>query len=217
MTSLRANSCRHLISNFQTALLPSFVPILLFRGEQLQRKSAHMPTLVYLSLGSNVGDRGRHLRAAIHRLGASGRLISVSSFYETEPVEFTSQAWFLNCAVELETDIEPGLLMSEILRIELEMGRKRSVKKGPREIDIDILLFGDQVINKPELTIPHPRMAQRRFVLEPLAEIAPEAIHPLQMRTIRELLGSVAPGPVVRRAAITDDQRPTTGDGSKEE
>jgi len=164
-----------------------------------------MPNLVYLSLGSNVGDRENHLRDAIGRLGSEGRIASVSSFYETEPVEFTDQAWFLNCAVALETTRTPGHLMTAVLHIEQEMGRRRTQKKGPRTIDIDILLFGDMVVDSPELTVPHPAMHQRRFVLEPLAEIAPEVGHPILKKTIRELLDTLHAGQAVRRVAKADD------------
>jgi 2-amino-4-hydroxy-6-hydroxymethyldihydropteridine diphosphokinase len=158
-----------------------------------------MPNLAYLSLGSNVGDREAQLRAAQARLTPLGRLVAVSSLYETEPVEFIEQPWFLNCVVALETGKTPPQLMAEILGIEEEMGRRRVQKKGPRVIDIDILLFGDIVINTENLTIPHPAMHQRRFVLEPLAEIAPEVLHPLFDKTIRELLDALPEGQAVRK------------------
>jgi 2-amino-4-hydroxy-6-hydroxymethyldihydropteridine diphosphokinase len=166
-----------------------------------------MRNLVYLSLGSNVGDRENHLRDAIRRLETAGHVISVSSFYETEPVEFTNQAWFLNCAVALQTTRTPEQLIVGLLHIEQEMGRRRTQKKGPRTIDIDILLFGetlgktsgDTVIDSPELTIPHPAMQHRRFVLEPLAEIAPEAEHPVLKKTVQELLDALSAGQTVRK------------------
>jgi 2-amino-4-hydroxy-6-hydroxymethyldihydropteridine diphosphokinase len=158
-----------------------------------------MPNLVYLSLGSNVGDREAQLQDALAKLAAVGSVVATSSFYETEPVEFTRQPWFLNCAIALETNKTPEQLMAAILRIEEEMGRRRVRKKGPRAIDIDILLFGDTIINSQELTIPHPAMHQRRFVLEPLAEIAPELLHPVLKKTIGELLDSLPPGQVVKR------------------
>jgi 2-amino-4-hydroxy-6-hydroxymethyldihydropteridine diphosphokinase len=159
--------------------------------------------LSYLSLGSNVGNREEHLRDAVHRLGLKGQVISISSFYETEPVEFTEQAWFINCAVALKTTETPERLMNRLLRIEQEMGRVRTEKKGPRTIDIDILLFGDAIVNTPALTIPHPAMHQRRFVLEPLAEIAPDARHPLFNRTVRELRDALPTGQVVRKLQHT--------------
>ena len=158
-----------------------------------------MHNLAYLSLGSNVGDRETHLRDALARLGAAGRVVAVSSFYETEPVEFTRQPWFLNCAVALETSHTPQQLMTAILRIEEKMGRQRVQKKGPRSIDIDILMFEDIVTESKELTIPHPAMHQRRFVLEPLAEIAPNALHPILKKTIGELRDALAAGQIVRK------------------
>jgi 2-amino-4-hydroxy-6-hydroxymethyldihydropteridine diphosphokinase len=158
-----------------------------------------MRNLVYLSLGSNIGDREARLRDAIARLQTLGRVVSVSSFYETEPVEFTDQGWFLNCAVALETTETPEQVMEAILQIEHEMGRQRLQKKGPRLIDIDILLFSDKVVDSAQLTIPHPAMHERRFVLQPLAEIAPEAWHPVLKKTVRELLDTLPAGQVVRK------------------
>src|ERR1022692_1239884 len=158
-----------------------------------------MPNLAYLSLGSNVGAREAHLRDAQVRLEATGRVVAVSSFYETQPVEFTQQPWFLNCALALETSQTPQQLMAAILRLEEEMGRRRAQKKGPRSIDIDILLFGDVIMDSNDLTIPHAAMHQRRFVLEPLAEIAPEALHPVFKKTIRELRDALPAGQTARR------------------
>ncbi len=161
-----------------------------------------MPNLAYLSLGSNVGDREKNLRAAIRRLKTLGRVTAVSSFYETEPVEFTEQPWFVNCAVALETSQSASQLMSGVLEIERETGRQRVQKKGPRIIDIDILLFGDLVVNTPDLTIPHPAMAERRFVLEPLTEIAAQIRHPVLKKTVGELLRALPAGQTVRKVKI---------------
>jgi 2-amino-4-hydroxy-6-hydroxymethyldihydropteridine diphosphokinase len=158
-----------------------------------------MSSLAYLSLGSNVGDREARLRDALARLGGLGRVVAVSSFYETEPVEFARQPWFLNCAVALETSLTPRKLMTAILRIEEEMGRRRVQKKGPRSVDIDILMFESIVMDSKELTIPHPAMHQRRFVLEPLAEIAPELLHPILKETVRELRDALPSGQAVRK------------------
>jgi len=158
-----------------------------------------MPQLAYLSLGSNLGDREHSLRDAISRLETVGLVVAVSSFYETEPVESAGQAWFLNCALTLETALTPGQLMGALLNLEQQMGRRRTQKKGPRTIDMDILLFGDAVVDSPKLTVPHPAMHLRRFVLEPLVEIAPEAWHPVLKKTARELLASLPPGQTVRK------------------
>ena len=156
---------------------------------------------VYLSLGSNIGDRAANLLSAIEELSRFGKVAAVSSFYETEPVEFTKQPWFLNCAVSLDTEKTPGQLLKALLEIERTMGRLRTQQKGPRKIDIDILLFGDSSVNTATLTIPHPAMHERRFVLEPLAEIAPDARHPLLNKTARELRDSLPLGQAVRRVS----------------
>jgi 2-amino-4-hydroxy-6-hydroxymethyldihydropteridine diphosphokinase len=151
-------------------------------------------TTAYLSLGSNVGDREAHLREAIAQLDPIGQIKAVSSIYETEPVEFTQQSNFLNCVVALETSETPASLIAGLLEIERRLGRERIQKKGPRTIDIDILLYGDLVLDSANLTIPHPAMTQRRFVLEPLVEIAPEALHPVAKKTIRQLLDELPAG-----------------------
>jgi len=158
-----------------------------------------MPEIAYLSLGSNIGDREKCLRDAIARIDALERILSISSFYETEPVDFAAQGWFLNCAVAIQTDKTPQELMGALLNIEQEMGRRRTQKKGPRTIDIDLLLFGGEVIDSPGLTVPHPAMHRRRFVLEPLAEIAPQVRHPMLNKTARDLLDALPAGQVVRR------------------
>jgi 2-amino-4-hydroxy-6-hydroxymethyldihydropteridine diphosphokinase len=154
---------------------------------------------VYLSLGSNIGDRAGNLNTAIDRLRAFGEVAAVSSFYETEPVAFTAQAWFLNCAVALDTEKTPQQLLAGILDIEHQLGRRRGQKKGPRIIDLDILLFGNSSIDDPGLTIPHPAMHERHFVLEPLTEIAPDAVHPVLHRTMKALRNELPSGPEVRK------------------
>jgi 3-oxoacyl-[acyl-carrier protein] reductase len=161
--------------------------------------------LVYLSVGSNLGDRERHLESALEKLAAPDFYIRrVSSVYETEPVdcpaESTAAHWFLNLVVEAETDLFPMQLLWRVGKIEHSLGRVRTVVNGPRTIDIDILLYGRAVIQTPELQVPHPRMSGRRFVLAPLAELAPELRHPIARRTIRELLAA-APDQAVRRLA----------------
>ena len=157
-----------------------------------------MRKTVYLSLGSNIGDRAANLRTAIEKLGELGEIEAVSSFYETEPVEYAAQPWFLNCAVALITEHLPRQLMAAVLRIEQDLGRRRVLPKGPRLIDIDILLFGNSVIDGPQLTVPHPAMHERRFVLEPLTEIAPGVRHPVFHRTVRELRDALPPGGAVK-------------------
>src|SRR5882672_7837841 len=133
-------------------------------------KYSNVHKLVYLSLGSNLGDPAANLNTAITGLRALGEVAAVSSFYETEPVELTAQPWFLNCAVKLDTEKMPRQLIAAILNLEQSMGRQRKQQKGPRVIDIDILLFGTSVIEIPGLAVPHPKLHERRFVLEPLAE-----------------------------------------------
>jgi 2-amino-4-hydroxy-6-hydroxymethyldihydropteridine diphosphokinase len=160
-----------------------------------------MHKLVYLSLGSNLADRDANLQTAIAKLGEIGNVVGVSSFYETEPIELTAQPWFLNCAVKFETEKMPRQLMSAILNLEQSMGRQRKKKKGPRTIDIDVLLFGSSIIEIPSLTVPHPRLHERRFVLEPLAEIAPDARHPVFKRTVRELRDALPAGQTVKKIA----------------
>ncbi len=158
-----------------------------------------MQHLVLLSLGSNIENREAHLRDAIARLAAYGKVRAVSSFYETEPVEFIDQEWFLNCAVSFQTLEAPDQLMANLLGIEEKMGRRRVQSKGPRIIDIDILLFDEMVIDSPELTIPHPAMDRRRFVLQPLAEIAADVLHPVLKKSVKQLLDDLPAGQTVRR------------------
>nr|HEV7952793.1 2-amino-4-hydroxy-6-hydroxymethyldihydropteridine diphosphokinase [Candidatus Acidoferrales bacterium] len=161
-----------------------------------------MPThTVYLSLGSNLGDRAAHIEQALTRLGEEGvRIVKRSSFYETEPVEFLPQGWFLNIAVEAETELTPRQLLRVIRQIERELGRKRTVRAGPRTIDIDILLFDAKIMNAADLEIPHPRMTERRFVLVPMTEIASTLRHPALRLMMSELLAATKDRSQVRRA-----------------
>jgi 2-amino-4-hydroxy-6-hydroxymethyldihydropteridine diphosphokinase len=136
--------------------------------------------LVYLGFGSNLGDRHAVLDSAIARLADSGfRNLRQSSRYETAPMGFLDQPWFLNMVVEAETDLSPRAALRHVRGIERELGRTRTYKNGPRIIDIDLLLFGDVVLAGTRLTIPHPRMCERRFVLDPLVELAPDLAHPV--------------------------------------
>jgi 2-amino-4-hydroxy-6-hydroxymethyldihydropteridine diphosphokinase len=144
---------------------------------------------IYLSLGSNLGDRAAHLAAGIAALSAVGvRVTKQSSFYATEPVDLPTQQWFLNCCLEAETALMPRQLLHALREITRHIGGRKIVRKGPRALDMDILLYGSSTVRLPELEIPHPRMTERRFVLVPLCEIAPTLRHPLLKNTIAELL-----------------------------
>lgn len=154
--------------------------------------------LAYLSLGSNVGDREANLRAAVDRLTGPGvRVLRTSPVYETEPVDYTAQRWFLNLAVEAQTSLFPLQLLARVQKIERALGRVRAIPKGPRVIDIDILLYGASVVHTGKLDIPHPRMAERRFVLAPLHDLAPALRHPVTRATLAQML-QAAPAAVVR-------------------
>jgi 2-amino-4-hydroxy-6-hydroxymethyldihydropteridine diphosphokinase len=157
---------------------------------------------IYLGLGSNVGDREANLRAAVEQLQAPDlRVLRVSPVYETEPVGYADQRWFWNAVAEAETELFPLQLLARAGQVERALGRRRSIPNGPRTIDIDVLLYGNTIMNSPSLEIPHPRMAERRFVLAPLADLAPELRHPVLRRTVRELL-DVAPQSAVRRIDV---------------
>jgi 2-amino-4-hydroxy-6-hydroxymethyldihydropteridine diphosphokinase len=153
----------------------------------------------FLSLGSNLGDREAHLRQALERMEAAGiRTLRESAIFETAPRDLPDQPWFLNVVVEVESELFPRLLLARLQAIELGMGRKRDVPKGPRSIDIDILFIGNFVIETRELQVPHPRLHERRFVLEPLAQLAPDLRHPVIGRTVREMLSDTQ-AQIVRR------------------
>jgi 2-amino-4-hydroxy-6-hydroxymethyldihydropteridine diphosphokinase len=155
--------------------------------------------IIYLSLGSNVGDRADNLRRAIAALEDAGvRVQKISSIYETEPVDLREQPWFLNCVVEATTELPAAELLKKLRQIEAAMGSKKIVAKGPRLIDLDILLYGDESIDTPELQVPHPRMRLRRFVLVPLAEIAPALRHPSWDAAAADLLARTPDKSVVR-------------------
>jgi 2-amino-4-hydroxy-6-hydroxymethyldihydropteridine diphosphokinase len=147
-------------------------------------------TVAAIAIGSNLGDRDANLRQAVAGLKRLGEVKAVSSFYETEPVGYTEQPLFLNAAALVETELEPLPLLNALLEIERAAGRDRAISppKGPRTLDLELLLYGDCVISTATLSVPHPEMHARRFVLEPLAEIAPAWLHPVLGKTVRELL-----------------------------
>lgn len=143
---------------------------------------------VYLSLGSNLGDREKNIASALEMLGQEARILKVSSLYETEPVGYKEQPWFLNCVCAAETELTPQALLELAKTIERKLGRKLTHRFGLRTIDIDILFYDDLILDSPDLVIPHPRLTERAFVLVPLKEIAPNLVHPLLDLTIEELL-----------------------------
>jgi 2-amino-4-hydroxy-6-hydroxymethyldihydropteridine diphosphokinase len=158
----------------------------------------------FLGLGSNVGDREAHLREAVEHLESDQvRVLHRSSLYETAPQEMLDQPWFLNAVVQVETTLFPLQLLARVRQIERDMGRRRVTPKGPRNIDIDILFYGRVVIATAELEVPHPRIAQRRFVLDPLAEIAPDFRHPLTGKTAHEMLAGLEPQGIRRLVDVT--------------
>ena len=160
----------------------------------------------YLLTGGNIGDRLSHLQQAYALVERyCGGISAFSSLYETSPWGFTDQPSFYNQALALETGLTPEKLMTELLRIEEMMGRERTIKMGPRIIDIDILLMDDKVISSRSLTLPHPSLPQRRFALLPLAEIAPELMHPVLHVTIRELLNACTDHSDVQKLYVTAD------------
>ncbi|MGE5808204.1 MAG: 2-amino-4-hydroxy-6-hydroxymethyldihydropteridine diphosphokinase [Nitrospirota bacterium] len=147
-----------------------------------------MSVTAYIGLGSNMGDKMATCRTALDLLSRAGRVVRVSSFYCTEPVGYADQEPFLNAVAELETDLSPLALLAACHVIEEELGRNRLFRWGPRTIDLDILLYGDHVVDTGELTVPHALMAERRFVLTPLNEIAPDVVHPVSRKTVSTLL-----------------------------
>ena len=148
-------------------------------------------SIIYLALGTNLGDRSANLRAAIKALSSEINVIAESKIYETPPWGYENQPAFLNMAVKCETNLEPESLLKRLKRLEVRLGREQSFHWGPRLIDIDILFYDDLILNAEPLTLPHPRLHERAFVLVPLADIAPDFIHPVLKKTIKELLASM--------------------------
>jgi 2-amino-4-hydroxy-6-hydroxymethyldihydropteridine diphosphokinase len=147
-----------------------------------------MSVIVYIGIGSNIGDKTANCQTAVEGLAEAGRIIGVSSFYYTEPVGYKEQEDFINAAASLETNRSPAELLAICHAIEDRLGRRRTVRWGPRTVDLDILLYGGLVVKRPDLVIPHPLMAMRRFVLAPLVEIAPSVMHPVLNKTMFQLL-----------------------------
>lgn len=146
---------------------------------------------VYLALGGNVGDREANLAAALNALTSAVQLQAVSAVYETEPVGYADQPWFLNVVCRGQTDLSPRELLRLAKRIEAELGRKPTFRNGPRPVDVDILFYGDLALSEPDLVIPHPRLTERAFVLFPLADLAPDLLHPELNRSIQELANAL--------------------------
>ncbi|MCF8720887.1 2-amino-4-hydroxy-6-hydroxymethyldihydropteridine diphosphokinase [Nitrospina gracilis] len=152
-----------------------------------------MSRTAIIGIGSNMGDAPGHCREAIDRMRAHPALTlrAASSLYQTQPYGKTDQDWFINAVAQVETDLSPADLLKTLLGIEKEMGRERREKWGPRTIDLDLLLYDAEIIEEKDLQVPHPGIAERRFVLEPLAEIAPDRIHPTLNKSIADLLAEV--------------------------
>ncbi|MFZ6026727.1 MAG: 2-amino-4-hydroxy-6-hydroxymethyldihydropteridine diphosphokinase [Chloroflexota bacterium] len=150
-----------------------------------------MPVLVFLAMGSNLGDRRANLRAAAAALPPEVTVLEASPVYETEPWGYAEQPAFFNQVLKGETQLPPFALLMHLKQIETQLGRVPTIRYGPRCIDLDILFYGDQVVQSPELTIPHPRLAERAFVLVPLADLAPELRHPQSQKTVAAMLSEV--------------------------
>jgi 2-amino-4-hydroxy-6-hydroxymethyldihydropteridine diphosphokinase len=144
-------------------------------------------TVVYLGVGSNIENKEKHIKTAVSFLGDFSTVKTMSRLYLTEPIGFSNQDWFLNAVVEIETNLDPEILLSKLQSIERKLGRKKTVQNGPRSIDIDILFYGDQVVQTKKLVIPHPRLHERLFVLQPMMDLNPTFIHPVLHKTIWEL------------------------------
>ena len=155
-------------------------------------------TTAYIALGSNLGDREATLNSALKRLRDLGEVTAVSSIFETDPVGFADQPPYLNAVIELGTQLSPEELLTELQKVEMEYGRERSFQNAPRTLDLDLLLYGDIVIESAELIVPHPRMHERAFVLTPLVEIAPAVSIPGLVRSASSLLLDLQPAPGIR-------------------
>lgn len=142
----------------------------------------------FIAMGSNIEDREQYLTKAIEEIGKRHKVLLSSSIYETEPVGYADQSWFLNAVIQVETEFSPEKLLEDVLAIEEKLKRVRVIKNGPRTMDLDILFYQDQVINTDNLIIPHPRLHERAFVLVPLNEIAPDFMHPILKKSVASIL-----------------------------
>ena len=156
---------------------------------------------VFIGIGSNVGDATDNCIKAVKEIGLikGNRIVKVSSLYRAEPISHIKQDWFINCVVKIETDLTPYSLLSDLQKVEKRLGRKRDIRHGPRTIDLDILIFNSLIIDDDKLKIPHPRMHERRFVLEPLSEIDENLIHPVIKKSIKSLLNEIG---IVQRVEL---------------
>jgi len=171
----------------------------------------------YIALGSNVGDRTDNIRRAVALLGQCGVSVTrLSSLYETEPVGYLDQPWFLNAALEATTSLAPEQLLSTLRTIESDMGSSKPFLNGPRLIDLDILLYGDAVIDTPSLQVPHPRMLLRNFVLAPLAEIAPQLRHPSWSASVAEIYAESPDRSAIRKLPVASRNESSSRTGSAE-
>jgi len=146
---------------------------------------------IYVGLGSNLGDKEGNIRQALARLGERSEIVRVSPLYQTDPVGYCQQDWFLNGVAHAKTALDPRSVLRLLQSIEASLGRAQTVPNGPRTIDLDLLLYDDLVVGEPGLTVPHPRLHERLFVLAPLSELCPRMVHPLLRRTVEELRTSL--------------------------
>ena len=164
-------------------------------------------TCAYVAIGSNKGNRIKNVKEALGRIGEEVNIEKVSSFYFTEPIEVTGE-WFINCVLEATTNQEPRELLRTLLKIEGKMGRVRiKEKKISRLIDLDLLFYEEEIIKEKELTIPHPLLHQRRFVLIPLVEVNPDAYHPLLKKSVKEILETLTDNHIVERILRHEDMQ----------